>query len=128
MVRKFFLKALNYLDERYGEFGWSLEFAQQARRSQRRILVIPELRVVAHPPERIEFSPSQRAVLSADRAAGLARFASKYYGFSAGLKLRMGAVLHTVGQLAAMRQPGYQMNRLTALISGQKIDGSQSEL
>jgi glycosyltransferase involved in cell wall biosynthesis len=128
MVRKFFIKALNYLDERYGEFGWALEFAQQARRSQRKILAIPGVRVVAHPPEQIDFSPSQRALLSADRAAGLARFAAKHYGFAAGFKLRAGAVMHTFGQLLAMRQPGYQVNRLTALISGQKIDGSQSSL
>jgi GT2 family glycosyltransferase len=128
MLRKFFIKALNYLDERYGEFGWDIEFAQQARRSQRKILLIPSIRVTAHPAEQIDFSPSQRALLSADRAAGLARFASKYYGFGVALKWRASTVLYTLGQLLALRQPGFQLARLAALLSGQKIDGSQTSL
>jgi GT2 family glycosyltransferase len=128
MARKFFVKALNYFDERYGEFGWELELAHQIRRSQRRILLLPGVRAIAHDPEDLALSSSQRALLSADRAIGAAAFAGKHYGFMTGLKLRLGAILITLGQMLAMQDPGFQFNRLTALLSGQKIDGSQTAL
>ncbi len=128
MARKFFVKALNYFDERYGHFGWDLELAYQIRRAQRRILVLPGVHAIAHEPEELPLSSSQRAAISADRAMGAARFATKHYGFATGLKVRAGAMFTSLGQMLAMRDPGFQFSRLTALITGQKIDGSQTAL
>jgi N-acetylglucosaminyl-diphospho-decaprenol L-rhamnosyltransferase len=128
LARKFFVKALNYFDERYGHFGWDLELAYQIRRAQRRILILPGVRATAHEPEQPPLSSSQRAAISADRVLGVSRFAAKHYGFMAGLKVRGGAALASLARMATLRDPAFQFNRLAALMTGQKIDGSQSAL
>jgi hypothetical protein len=55
---------------------------------------------------------------AADRALGLARYIGKHYGLASGWKARIGAVLSALG--------GFRLSRFANLISGQKIDGSQS--
>lgn len=128
MYRKFFVRALNWLDERYGEFGSDLELAFQVRRSQKKILAYPGIRAVATVGEVPVYEPRVLATLSADRAHGASTFAGKHFGWLAGLKVRLGATFHVLGQLLAFHEPGYQYRRLTALISGAKIDGNQQTL
>ena len=67
-------------------------------------------------------------LLEADSASGAARYASKYFGAFAGVKLRIGAVLYGLGQLFTFRDLGFQIARLTGLLSGQKVDGTQTSL
>src|SRR5579863_3256306 len=43
LVRKFFVRGINYLDERYGEFGADVELAFQIRRVARKTLVLPQV-------------------------------------------------------------------------------------
>jgi GT2 family glycosyltransferase len=128
LIRKFFVKALNWLDERYGEFGYELELAFQMRRSQRRILLFPSIRATWNDSGTWTFDESARATLAADRAHGVARFAAKHAGWFQGLKLQMGAVFHVLGQLLSFREPGYQFSLLVALLGGTKIDGNQQNL
>jgi GT2 family glycosyltransferase len=128
MARKFFIKGMNWFDERYGQFGPDLELAFQVRRANRKILLVPSARVIRRPPESLAWTSGQRAILSADRGLGAATFVSKHFGFFAGLRLRLAAVLYTLGQMLMFRDPGFQFSRLSALVSGQKVDGSQREL
>jgi GT2 family glycosyltransferase len=117
MVTKYFVRGLNYLDERYGEFGADAEMCYQIRRAQRKILAAPSVRVtcVRAPVER---STAARNLVEADRLLGLAKFFSKHYGFGAGLLFRLKAIL---GALFSLR-----FGLLSHLVTGQKIDGSQS--
>jgi GT2 family glycosyltransferase len=128
MYRKSYIKALNWLDERYGDFGADLELAYQIRRSQKKVMLYPGIRATLAPLGIFIFEPPALATLSADRAHGTAVFAAKHLGWFAGAKIRVGAVVHVLGQLAAFREPGFQMRRLSALIGNAKIDGTQQTL
>lgn len=128
MYRKFFVRALNWLDERYGEFGADLELAFQVRRSQKRILVYPAITAAVAAGAGPRFDRAALAALSADRAHGAAAFAGKHFGWLAGLRVRLGAILHVLGQSLSLRDPRFQLRRLSALLSGAKIDGNRQTL
>lgn len=128
MVRKFYLRGINYLDEKYGQFWSDADLCFQIRRAGRKILLLPAVKAIVHPPDDTELSSGARALLDADSAAGAARYASKYFGVLSGLKLRIGAVLYGLGQLFTFRDISFQISRLTGLLSGQKVDGTQSSL
>jgi len=118
MVRKFFLRGLNYLDARYGEFGADLDLAFQIRRGARKTILDPQAHVTRHasPP----LPASANNILAADRANGVAVFLGKHYGMFSGIGFRVSSVL---GSLVR-----FQFGLVMALASGSKIDGSQSTL
>ena len=64
-------------------------------------------------------------IYSADRALGAAVYLGKRQGFGSALGFRMSAIFHVLGRILTFQNPGYDFQRLTALISGQKIDGTQ---
>ena len=109
MIRAFFFQATRQIDERYGNYGVDAEICYQIRRSNRRIALVREARVVHHGGR--EWSP----MILADRTLGAAAFFSKHLGFVAGLKFRLVALLRG---LASPSQFWY-------LIQGQKCDGGQ---
>ncbi len=125
-VRKSFVKAINWFDERYGEFGADLELAFQIRRSQKKVLLLPGVRATVASLEPTPLNAGARATLSADRAHGVAVFVGKHYGWFAGILFRIQAVFSVLGKLLLFQQPAFQFRRLTALLTGQKVDGSQS--
>lgn len=114
LVRKYFIKGLNYFDEHYGEFWADAELGQQIRRAGRKLLVVPAIQAHRLPAPA---APSHPA-LESDRRVGLAAFFSKHYGFGAGLLYRIKSI---AGALF-----GFQFPLLLNLFSGQKIDGTQS--
>lgn len=131
MIRAYFLKALRYIDERYGQ-GWAdAEIAAQVRRANRRILLLPELRVRRSeselPPLRRQ--ARVRALYSADWALGAARYAGKHFGLFNGLKVRLTVTLAALGRallsLLFLREPAFEFPRAAFLLSGQKLDGTQ---
>lgn len=116
MARKFFVRGLNYIDERYGEFGGDLEIAYQIRRSGKKTLLIPAAHVTRHPAPAAPKSAAN--ILAADRAAGVVAFLSKHAGFGAGMMFQIGAALKALLSL--------EFGVLAGIASGSKIDGSQS--
>jgi GT2 family glycosyltransferase len=128
MVRKAFVKALNWLDERYGEFGADLELAYQLRWSQRKIVILPSIRATAIAPPQRALGSASRALLSADRLHGVALFAKKHAGWLSGFKLRLGAIFHVLGQVLTFREVGFQLGLLIAILNDRKVDGTQREL
>ena len=118
MARKFFVRGLNYFDDRYGEFGPDLELAFQIRRSGKIALLVPAARAIRYPAAPLPQSAKQ--IVTADRANGVAVFLSKHFGFAAGLLFQIGAAMN-----ALMR---FQFGLFMAIASGSKIDGSQSTL
>lgn len=112
MFRSFFFRAMRMIDEHYGQFGADAELCYRIRTGGKKILIVPEARAVHR--GRAATSPE----LEVDFRAGVAVFLGKHYGFFSGLKARLGAVL---GALLH-----FQLGQVVPLISGQKIDGSQS--
>ena len=118
MARKFFVRGINYLDDRYGEFGADLDLAFQIRRAGRKTMLLPAARVTRHAG--VTLPPSAQNILAADRANGVAVFLSKHYGAFSSIGFRVSAVL---GSLVR-----FQLGLLAAVAGGSKIDGSQSGL
>jgi GT2 family glycosyltransferase len=118
LVRKFFVKGLNYLDERYGDSWADAELCFQIRRVSRKTLALPQVTALYTPGA--AYAESARTILAADRVHGAAVFFGKHYGFAAGLLFRVKSILKA---LFTFRLPLF-----AALISGGKIDGSQSAI
>ncbi len=128
MARKQFIRAFNWLDDRYGEFGGDLELAFQIRRAGKKILVLPAVQATLTNADPLPFDTTALATLHADRAHGISVFLGKHFGWFSGFRFTLSAILHTLGRLLSFRRPGYQFRVLSALVSGQKIDGSQGSL
>lgn len=114
LVRKQFLRHMNYFDERFGEYWGDLDLAMQVRRTGKKIYVIPSIHATLHAGE----DPLRDYPLAqADRIVGAAEFLGKYNGFFAGFRFRTGAILRAL--LA------FNFKRLSMLLSGQNM-GSQA--
>jgi N-acetylglucosaminyl-diphospho-decaprenol L-rhamnosyltransferase len=116
LVRKFFVKGINYLDERYGDSWSDAELCYQIYRVSRKTLALPQVTALYTPGS--PYAESARTILAADRIHGAVVFFTKHYGFVSGLMFRIKTIL---GALFTFRIPLF-----AALISNTKIDGSQS--
>lgn len=115
MLRKAFLKSMNYFDERFGHFWADADLAARIFEAQKKIRLFPGIRAVYHD------GPNPDAgdpLFDVDRALGAAAFLGKHDGLLAGLSFRIGAIFGALG--------GFRFRELSALISGQKLDGSQA--
>ena len=118
LVRKFFVKGINYLDERYGEFWSDAELCYQIRRASRKTLAMPKVNALYTPHS--PYSESSKTLLEADRVHGLAVYFTKHYGFFTGLLFRFKCILIALFTL--------RLSLFMDLASFKKIDGSQSEI
>lgn len=119
-ARKYFIKAINWFDARYGDFGWDLELAYQLARSRKKIVVVPAIRATLANVEPLPFDSAALATISADRANGIAVFLGKHFGWLSGLSFRLRAILSALAH--------FELREVTSLASGEKIDGSQRTL
>jgi hypothetical protein len=127
MVRRQFVKGMNYLDERYGEFGSDAELFYQIQHANRKVLLLPGLKAAYRPPS-LNLSEDAQAQLSADEALAASAYAGKHGGIFAKAGVWLGALLHVFVKLITFQRPGYQMSRLMAIASFQKIDGTQGSI
>ena len=118
LVRKYFVKGINYLDERYGEFGSDAELCYQIRRAARKTLVLPQVTALYTPCS--PYSAAAETILAADRVHGAAVYFVKHYGFLTGLFFRIKSALKALVTL--------RLGLFAALVSGSKIDGSQTAI
>ncbi len=115
MIRKSFLKGMNYFDERFGNSWADADLAMQIRRAQRKIRLFSAIRATYYDePDPAASDP----LYAADRALGAAAFVGKYRGFVAGLLFRMAAIFRALGR--------FDLKQAGALIRGQKLDGTQA--
>jgi len=112
LIRKSFLKGMNYFDERYGEQWSDAELAAQVRRAQRKILRVPAAGGVLHPEQDKGIAAS---LLEADWHSGAAVYLKKHQG--AGFGHSLGSVLGSLftGKVGLVRH----------MLSAAKIDGTQ---
>ena len=112
MIRSFFVRALRQIDERYGDYGPSIEICAQMRRAGKKIVILRDVTAVHEASP----SPVPDTMLAGDRVAGSAVFLAKHYGFVSSLVYRLKTAL---GALFTFR-----FSMLAAALSGQKIDGT----
>jgi len=110
MVRAFVIKSVRQIDERYGQFGSDADLAAQIRRGGRKILLVPDARVIH------QGGADYDALRRADFLLGRAVLIGKYQGFGAGLQARLASVLQPFISI--------RWGELRYTLSGQKIDGT----
>lgn len=128
LVSKYFVKGLNYFDERYGEFLADAELCYQIRRAGKKIVLLGDVTATLQEGEPANLTDSARALLSADFLSGVAAFAGKHSGFAAGIGFRIRAILSALSSALSFRESGYNWKRFFAVVGMRKVDGSQSEL
>lgn len=118
LIRKYFVKGINYLDERYGESWSDVELCYQIRRASRKIIVLPKVTALytANSP----YSASAETILEADRIHGAAVYFGKHWGFMTGLMFRIKEIFKALFT--------FRLGLFGSLISDSKIDGSQTAI
>ena len=117
MVRKDFIRGMNYFDERYGHAWPELELAWQIQNAQRKTVVATNLGAEWHTPEETEPTGTTTVV---DRYNSAASYLGKHKGFMAGFGFRLSAALKALFS--------FRFGLMMGVLSGQKIDGTQSSL
>ena len=132
MVRAVFLRGMNYFDERYSQYWSDLELCFQIRRSGKKNLLAPDVRAVLWPAGEAPLEAAARGLLSADEALGAATYAGKHFGWFAGTRLHIaasfGSLAGLMASVARARDLRYHLSRFGAIVSAQKVDGSQNSL
>jgi len=115
LIRKHFVRSMNYFDQRFGHYWADADLAMQIRRAGKKIRLFPGVRATYHPaPDPLEGDPLARA----DRISGAAALVGKYEGGMAGMSFKLGAVLSALGR--------FDLGMVGKLTGGQKLDGSQA--
>ena len=126
MVTKYFVRGLNYLDERFGESWADAEVCWQIGRGAKKVVVLPQVKAIRHEAEEPNSANSVRAALASDSGVGAAAFVAKHEGGFAGILFRLRLSLTALGRALTLREPGYNFSLFTSLLSGQKVDGTQT--
>jgi len=115
LIRKHFVRSMNYFDQRFGHYWADADLAMQIRRAGKQIRLFPGIRATYHPaPDPLEGD----ALANADRVSGAAALVGKYEGGGAAFTFRVGAVLSALGR--------FDLGMVGKLTGGQKLDGSQA--
>lgn len=113
LVRKHFIKGMNHFDERFGHHWADADLATQIRRAQRKALLFPAIRATIHPAKDPR---ADDPLVEADCILGAAAFLGKYG--SGGFGFRLSAIFRALFS--------FNFKLLGALVSGQKLDGTQA--
>ena len=115
MLRKTFLKGMNFLDERFGDTWADAEICFQIRNAGKKIMVVSEATAVLGPGlpplEHEEF-------VEADFMQGAAIYIGKHWGMMNSIGYRASSIL---GALFS-----FKLGLFFNLINGQKIDGTHA--
>ena len=115
LIRKHFVRSMNYFDQRFGHYWADADLAMQVRRAGKQILLFPSIRATYHPAtDPLDRDPLARA----DRVSGAAALVGKYEGGMAGFSFRLGAILSALAR--------FDLGLVGKLAGGQKLDGSQA--
>ena len=117
MVRRVFVKGMNYFEEkRFSEFWSDLELCYQIQTSGKKIAIADDALARLFPSERsIVLDSAAKTLLAADRISGAAGYLSKHEGFLQGTLFRLRFAL------ASMLRP----RLFFAILAGERVDGTQ---
>ena len=112
MVRRGLLRAMNWLDKRFGHAWSDLEMCARIRDGNKTIVVVGSAPVDGEqagslPEDDLEW---------ADSAHGVATYIGIHHGTGAAIKFRISAALHALGR--------GKVGVFTSILSGAKIDGN----
>ncbi len=111
MFRMFFLRALRHIDERYGNYGNTIELCAQVRRASRKLVILREVTAI----HEALGSPMNASALEGDRTAGTAAFLGKHHGFMAGILYRIKSAFRGLAT--------FRFKVVAGALTGVKIDG-----
>ncbi len=113
MIRKSFIVAMNFFDQRYGHYWLDAELAMQIRRVAKKIRYRADIQATYH----AEPDPLDGDSLAiTDRVTGAAEYAGKYGGGA--FSMRLGAAFSALGR--------FDIGGFIGTLSGEKLDGSQA--
>ncbi len=125
MVRKSFLRGMNFLDEkRYSEYWSELELFWRIQSGGKRAVIAGEPATLHAPRFSVAIPRAEHALLASDRVAGAAAFIAKREGAGAKISFLFGQFFSALG--SALRQPGYGLRLAFGILTGSRIDGTQS--
>jgi GT2 family glycosyltransferase len=124
MVRKSFIRGMNYFDEkRFSEYWAELELFWQIHSVGKRVLVV-ETPVTVHARRTsVQVPRSEQALLAADRVAAAASYIGKHDGFFTMLGFLLGQIGAAFGKI--FREPGYGVRLALGILTGARVDGTQ---
>ena len=115
LVRKTFLKGMNFLDQRFGDSWGDAEICFQIRNAGKKILLASDaVAVVGKGMPPLE----EESLVEADFVQGAATYLGKHWGFAKAALYRAGCVF---GALFT-----FKLGLFFDLINGQKIDGTHA--
>jgi len=113
LVRKQFVRGMNFFDERFGHYWADADLAAQVRRAGKKIRLYTGIRATYHAaPDPLAGDP----LAEVDCISGAAALLSKYGG--GGFPFRLGAALSALGR--------FDIGRFSKILNGKKLDGSQA--
>jgi GT2 family glycosyltransferase len=125
LVRKSFLRGMNFLDEkRFSEFWAELELFWRIHSAGKRVLIASEPATLHARLTTVLIPRSEEALLASDRVTGAAAFVSKHEGWAAMISFVTGQFFSALGM--AFREPGYGLRLAYGILTGSRIDGTQS--
>lgn len=124
LVRKNFLRGMNFLDEkRYSQFWGEVELFWRIHNAGKRVVIAAEPATLHERQTSIRIPRSEQALLASDRIAGAASLISKYEGWGAKIAFLTGQFFSALA--TALREPGYGLRLAMGILSGSRIDGTQ---
>lgn len=124
LVRKSFLRGMNFLDEkRYSEFWAELELFWRIQSAGKRALIAGEPATLHARRTTVRIPRAEEALLASDRVTGAAAFVSKHEGWVAMISFVAGQFFSALG--TAFREPGYGLRLAFGILTGSRIDGTQ---
>lgn len=117
LASKYFIRGINFLDEKYGETFSDADLCFQIRKSGKKVIAMPQVACGFTPrPDRLPDGVLK--LLEADRIAGATRYFKKYYGVVPSLLFRIKTILKLLVTL--------RLGLMMAVIGSKKVDGSQA--
>lgn len=124
LVRKSFLRGMNFFDEkRYTEYWSELDLFWRIHSAGKRVLVDGEQATLHARRTTVRIPRAEEALLASDRVAGAAAFISKHDGWAAMVSFIAGQFFGALGM--AFREPGYGLRLAFGILTGSRIDGTQ---
>ena len=112
MVRKQFIRSMNFFDERrFGHYWADADLAGQIRRASKKARLYPSIRVTIHAaPDPLDGD----SYAEADKVTGAAALLAKYNG-SGAFGFKLGSAMSALGR--------FDLGMVSKVLGGQKFDG-----
>jgi GT2 family glycosyltransferase len=119
LASRYYIRGINFLDEKFGETFSDADLCFQIRRSGKKVVAMPEV-ACGYAPRPDRFPDGALKVLEADQIAGATRYFKKYYGLVPSLMFRIKTILKLLVT--------FRLGLMVAVIGSKKVDGTQGEL